>query len=284
MPDRCVPLGRGRAFTKTDRPGLMAIINATPDSFSDGGECMTVESAVQRARAAVAAGAVIVDIGGESTRPDAEAVAPEEELRRVIPVVRAVVQRVGVPVSVDTRCAQVFEAAWESGACMLNDVSALSHDAAMAPAVARTDAAVVLMHMRGDPRSMARHAHYADVVREVRDELALRVESAEQAGIPRRNLLLDPGLGFAKDTQHNLALLRGVDALAELGLPLVVGPSRKRFLGAVCGRAEPREREHATTALLACLAAADIALLRVHAPGHAADALAVAAALREPRA
>ncbi|MSR74306.1 MAG: dihydropteroate synthase [Planctomycetes bacterium] len=280
MGSQRVPLGRGRFFERTDRPGLMAIINVTPDSFSDGGECVSVEQAVARARAAVAQRAVLVDIGGESTRPGAEPVDYAEEERRVVPVVRAVVERVGVPVSVDTRCAAVFSAAYNAGACMLNDVSALAHDADMAAAAARSEAAVLLMHMRGTPQNMDTHAHYNDVVAEVCAELSERLQSAEKAGVPRERLLADPGLGFAKDTAHNLTLLQHLPELAALGVPLVLGLSRKRFLGALCERSSPAERADATVALIACIAAEPIALLRVHAPGPAQDALAVALALR----
>ncbi len=280
MGPQLVPLGRGRFFERSDRPGLMAIINVTPDSFSDGGECAGVAAAVARARAAVENHAVIVDVGGESTRPNAAAVDAEEEERRVVPAVRAIVERVGVPVSVDTRRAAVFCAAWRAGASMLNDVSGLRADSAMAAEAARTDAAVLVMHMRGTPADMDAHAQYSDVLGEVRSELGACLEAAQAAGIQRQHLLADPGLGFAKDTAQNVALLRRIGELLDLGVPLVLGPSRKRFLGALTGRGQPQERDHATTALIACLAAAPVALWRVHAPGPAADALAVAAALR----
>ncbi len=257
----------------------MAILNCTPDSFSDGGTCMSVEAAVALGRAARENGACVLDVGGESTRPGAEAVSAAEELRRVIPVIRALVERVGLPVSVDTRKAEVFEAAWAAGASMLNDVSGLADDPALASAAAQTDAAVVVMHMRSTPADMAAHAHYADVVVEVRAELELALLRAARAGIAADRLIADPGLGFAKDTAHNLDILRRLGEFRSLGVPLLLGPSRKRFLGSITGRTQPRERDVATAALLATLAGAGVALFRVHDVAAARDALLVARAL-----
>lgn len=274
-----VPLGRGQRLPAEAWPGLMAILNCTPDSFSDGGQCASVEEAVLRGRAARDAGACILDVGGESTRPGAEPVTCEVELRRVVPVIRALVERVGLPVSVDTRKAAVFEEAYAAGASMLNDVSGLAHDAGLAPAVARTDAAVVLMHMRGTPLDMTTRAHYRDVVAEVLDELGLAFTRAERAGIAPDRLIADPGLGFAKDTAQNLDILRRLGEFRSLGVPLLLGPSRKRFLGEITGRMQPLERDAATAALLATLAGSGVALFRVHEVAAARDALLVARAL-----
>ena len=257
----------------------MGVLNVTPDSFSDGGRLGDVDAVVARARQMRAAGAVILDVGGESTRPGAEPVGVDEELRRVIPAVTALVERVGLPVSVDTRKRAVFDEAWEVGASMLNDVSGLTHDPELAPFVAGTDAAVVLMHMRGDPRTMDARAGYGDCVAGVRDELRERVDAAVAAGIARERIAVDPGLGFAKTHGQSLDLVRRVSELHDLGLPLVAGPSRKRFVGEITGRSAPRERDAGTAALVGHLARAGVEMVRVHAVAPAVDVVRVERAL-----
>lgn len=258
---------------------VMGILNVTPDSFSDGGTLADSDAAVERARAMVAAGAGIIDVGGESTRPGAEPVPADEEIRRTAPVIRALVHRLGVPVSIDTTKASVFEAAWEAGASMLNDVSGLAADPDLAPAVGRTDAAVVLMHRRGDPATMDGLATYADLVAEVEAELAAARDRALEAGVSSDRLILDPGLGFAKQGPDNWALLGALDRLRLGDFPLLVGPSRKRFLGELTGHADPVHRDVATAALCGWLAGRGVELLRVHAVGATRDAILVHEAL-----
>lgn len=271
-----VPLGRGQQLPAEATPGLMAILNCTPDSFSDGGQYLSVDAAVALARKAGAAGAAVLDVGGESTRPGAESVTVDEELRRVVPVIRALRERVGLPLSIDTRKAAVFEEAWAAGASMLNDVSGLRHDPQMAAVAARTDAAVVVMHMRGTPASMNAEAQYTNVVEDVLCELGHALQLARDAGIRTTNLIADPGLGFAKDTIQNLSLLTHLRRFTTLGVPLLLGPSRKRFLGDITGHEDPLARDTATAALVALLAHSPVGLFRVHAPAAARDALRVA--------
>ena len=274
-----MPLGRGRVLAADGPCAVMGVLNVTPDSFSDGGELPDIDAAVAAGRRMREAGAAILDVGGESTRPGADEVPVDEELRRVVPVVRALAERVGLPVSVDTRKAAVFEAAHEAGASILNDVSALTHDPELGPAAARTDAAVILMHMRGEPATMDTLADYGDCVSEVSAELASCVDRARAAGIDDRLLAVDPGLGFAKTHEQSLDLVRRVDELHGLGFPLVVGPSRKRFVGEITGRQEPRARDAGTGALVGHLARAGVEVVRVHAVAAAVDVVRVERAL-----
>ena len=264
-----------------ERSCVVGILNVTPDSFSDGGRHGTPDAALAAAVAMCAAGADVIDVGGESTRPGAARPEAEEELRRVVPVVRAVAET-GVPVSVDTRRAAVAEAALAAGAEIVNDVSGLAADPGMAEVVRAAGAGVVVMHMRGDPHTMDARASYRDVAAEVAAELAERRDAALAAGIPREAVVLDPGLGFAKTTAHNLALLDRLATITALGHPVMVGPSRKRFLGAVTGRPVDR-RDPATAA--ACVAARlrGARLFRVHDVAAAREALAVADAVLAER-
>ena len=256
----------------------MGILNVTPDSFSDGGQLADPAQVLRCGQAMQAAGAAVVDVGGESTRPGAEDVPAEEELRRVLPAVRVLVGALQIPISVDTRKARVFREAYAAGASLLNDVSGLSFDPDMVRELAATDAAVVVMHMRGNPRTMDSLARYDDVVAEVGCELGARLDVLQAAGIARDRMILDPGLGFAKDNQQNLEILRRVEEFHGLGFPLAVGPSRKRFLGAMTGR-EVVDRDAGTVALVASLARKGVELVRVHAVGGAVDAVAVTLAL-----
>ena len=274
-----MPLGRGQFLAPGEACAVMGVLNVTPDSFSDGGGLNGVDAVVACARKMRDAGAVILDVGGESTRPGADPVGVDEELRRVVPAVHALVDRVGLPVSVDTRKRAVFEEAWEAGASMLNDVSALTYDPELAPFASETDAAVVLMHMRGDPRTMDDHATYDDCVAGVREELRGRVDAAVAAGISRDRIAVDPGLGFAKTHGQSLDLVRRVSELHGLGLPLVAGPSRKRFVGEITGRTAPCERDAGTAALVGHLARAGVEMVRVHAVAAAVDVVRVERAL-----
>jgi dihydropteroate synthase len=268
------------------RPGrcvVMGILNVTPDSFSDGGSHDTVGAAVVHGRDMAAAGADYVDVGGESTRPGAARVDAAEECRRVLPVV-AELARQGIPVSIDTTRSQVAAAALAAGAVMVNDVSGGLADPAMAGVVADAGVPWVLMHWRGHSRDMYAAATYDDVVADVRRELCRRVDAALGAGVSPDRLVLDPGLGFAKQPEHDLALLAGLERIGDLGFPLLVGASRKRFLGAVLEAADgrprtPLERDGATLATTVLAARAGAWGVRVHDVAGSADAVRVVAAV-----
>ncbi|WP_234027937.1 dihydropteroate synthase [Pseudonocardia dioxanivorans] len=269
----------GTAIITTTRCRVMGILNVTPDSFSDGGRFVAVEDAVAHGIDLAAHGADVVDVGGESTRPGAERVTAAEELRRVLPVVRGLAAA-GVPTSIDTTRARVASTALEAGASMINDVSGGLADPDMARVVADADVPWVLNHWRGPSRIMAAFADYTDVVADVRAELLARVDAVTSAGVAGSRLILDPGLGFAKRPEHDLALLAAIDRIVDIGLPVLVGASRKRFLGEVLadGRAAS-ERDAATLATSVIAARAGVWAVRVHDPAATADALRVVAAL-----
>ncbi len=242
----------------------MGILNVTPDSFSDGGTHDDPRAAIRAGQQMRAAGADIIDIGGESTRPGATLVPPDEEMRRVLPVIAALAAQ-GAVISVDTRNAATMIAALDEGAGIINDVSALRHDPVAASVVAARGCPVVLMHSRGTPETMNCHAHYADLVRDVTDELAERSRAAMEAGIASSAIALDPGFGFAKVGAQNFELLRGLRRCAALGFPLLVGLSRKRFLGAAMRQPhEPAARDPASLAAGLFALGAGAAILRVH--------------------
>lgn len=240
----------------------MGVLNVTPDSFSDGGRFDALDAAVAHTRRMVDEGADVIDVGGESTRPGAADVDTDKEIARTIPVIERIAG-FGVPISIDTRKAVVAKAALDAGASVVNDVSGGTYDPGLLPLVADRGCEVILMHMRGDPRTMDSLAVYEDVVREVRDELAARVAAAEAAGMHRQRIWIDPGLGFAKTPEQSLELLRRIDELRELGLPLVVGPSRKRFIGHVLGT-PVEDRVEGTAAAAAWCAARGLEMVRVH--------------------
>ena len=257
----------------------MGVVNVTPDSFSDGGDWFDPDAAIARGRALAAAGADIVDVGGESTRPGAVEVDEAEECRRILPVVAALAED-AVPVSVDTRHPGVLRAAFDAGACIANDVSALTADPASLSLVAETGASAVLVHMQGRPESMQDDPHYEDVVEDVFAFLAGRVEACRAAGIGPERLAVDPGYGFGKTLEHNLALLRGLERFGALGCTVAIGVSRKASLGRLSGEADPKRRF--PESLAAGLFALDrgVRLLRVHDVGETRRALAVWQALR----
>jgi dihydropteroate synthase len=258
------------------RPLVFGVVNVTPDSFSDGGAHATTEAAVAHALRLVEEGADVLDVGGESTRPGASAVPPDVERDRVVPVVRALREKgVALPVSVDTRKATVADAALRAGATVVNDVSAGS-DPAMFPTAAAHGAGMVLMHMRGDPATMQREPRYDDVVAEVRAHLVARAGAARAAGVPPTRLLVDPGLGFGKTAAHNEALLKDLESLVATGWPVLVGASRKSFLGAITGR-PPAERLAASLACVARAFHAGAAAVRVHDVAATVDVLRVLA-------
>ncbi len=241
---------------------VMGVLNVTPDSFSDGGRYATVDAAVARAEQMAAEGAAVIDVGGESTRPGAVDVDPDDEIGRVVPVIERIAS-LGPQICVDTRKAVVAKAAIDAGATMVNDVSAGAYDAAMLPLIADRGVPVVLMHMRGTPQTMDELASYNDVVDDVGAELRERVKAAREAGVDENNILVDPGLGFAKTAEQSLELLRRIDEIGAIGFPVVVGPSRKRFVGSVLG-AEVDDRLEGTLAACAWCAMHRVALARVH--------------------
>jgi dihydropteroate synthase len=257
-----------------DRPRVMGILNVTPDSFSDGGHRPGAEAAIEAGLAMFAAGADIVDVGGESTRPGATPVPPQVEQARVVPVIAALVAA-GHCISVDTRNAATMQAALAAGARIVNDVTALAHDPLAAPLVARLGCPVVLMHMRGAFATMYAEARYADVVAEVRAELAGRIAAAIQAGIRREQIAIDPGIGFAKQADHSLAVLRGLSDLKDLGYPLLVGVSRKSFIGAVAGESDANRRLGGSLAAGLFAVQRGASILRVHDVRETVQALNV---------
>ncbi len=266
------------------RPRIMGVINTTPDSFSDGGslysnEKLDLECAFERAREMTAAGAAILDIGGESTRPGAAPVSLDEELQRVMPLVERVVAELDVVVSVDTSAPQVMQAAAAAGAGLINDVRALVREGALQTAAA-TGLPVCLMHIQGEPETMQSEPAYADVVAEVGDFLAARVKACEEAGIGRERLLVDPGFGFGKTVAHNLQLLQGLPQLAALGLPILVGLSRKSLIGKILGR-DMGQRLPASLALAVMAVERGATIIRTHDVAETADAVAMAVALAE---
>ncbi len=257
----------------------MGILNVTPDSFSDGGRYLDPARAVEHALAMEAAGASIIDIGGESTRPQgAREVPAAAEIARVAPVLERLAGRLKAPISIDTRKAEVAKAALDSGAAIINDVSALTADPAMAPLAAARGCGVVLMHMRGGPADHIRFARYGDVVGEVEAALLARAGAALRAGVARSRIILDPGLGFAKRARHSLALLNALPRLCALGYPILVGASRKGFVRATAGTA-PEALEAGTAAISAIAVAAGAAIVRVHDVGMAVAAVKMAAAI-----
>ena len=258
----------GRVLELAD-PVVMGVINLTPDSFSDGGRHPSLASALGHAERMLEDGASILDVGGESTRPGAEEVAASVQCERVLPFLREAARRWDVPLSVDTRSAEVARQALDAGARIVNDVSALAHDAEMSRVLADRDAGVILMHMRGTPKTMTDRARYRHVVDEVTDELARSLARAEAAGIDARRVALDPGLGFAKDAQQTLTLAGKTERIVALGRPVVFGPSRKRFLGHVLGTPAD-ERLEGTISACVLAYAMGARVFRVHdvAPVH----------------
>lgn len=262
-----------------DRPRLMAIVNVTPDSFSDGGERLDPAQAIDDGLRFVSEGADIVDVGGESTRPGSQPTPPEEELRRVLPVVAALAGQ-KVVVSIDTRRATVARACIDAGARIVNDVSGLRDDPDLLPLVAKAGTAVVLMHRRGRSEDKYEGPAYGDVVEDVRRFLLERALACEAAGIARGCIALDPGIGFGKNVSENLALIAGAGRLAEAGYPVLIGSSRKGFIGKLTGLAEPRDRDPASVWLAVEATRRGAAIVRVHDIAATRQALAVSAAMR----
>jgi dihydropteroate synthase len=275
------PLTVGQRTVRLDQPQVAGILNATPDSFSDGGRNQDPAVAAEAGHAMAAAGAAMIDVGGESTRPGAKPLWEGDELKRVLPVVEQLA-RSGTAVSIDTRKAAVMEAALAAGAGLVNDVSALSYDDRSAEVVARAGCPVVLMHHKGSPETMQQAPHYdRPVCQEVYDWLEARIEAAVAAGIDRARIVIDPGIGFGKSVQHNLQLLNGLSTLHGLGCPVMLGASRKRMIGALAGEAPADERLAGSIALALKGAEQGVQLLRVHDVPETIQALKVWRGLRD---
>ena len=265
---------------RLDRTRVMGIVNVTPDSFSDGGAHFDVDAAVAHGLRLAEEGADILDVGGESTRPGADEVLLEEELRRVLPVIERLVNETALPVSVDTSKPEVMRAAVDAGAGMINDVYALRREGAL-DAAAALGVPVVLMHMLGEPRSMQEAPDYDEVVGDVHRFLAERIFAAEMAGIEKKRIVVDPGFGFGKTTAHNLQLLAQLERFTELGVPVLAGLSRKRTIGELTGRDAPRERVHGSVAAHLVAAQRGARIVRVHDVAATVDALKLWQAVAE---
>ncbi len=276
-----IALPGGKSLALGDRTYVMGVVNLTPDSFSDGGLLRGQAAAVEAAVAMVEAGADLIDVGGESTRPGATPVPADVERARVLPVIEALAARMSIPLSVDTYKASVADAALGAGASIVNDISGLRYDPALADVTARHGAAIVLMHTRGRSSDMYREATYHDVVAEILDELRESIAFATAAGVPRGHIMVDPGLGFAKEAAHSYEALAGAGDLAELGLPLLIGPSRKSFLTKPLGRTvAPHDRDWATAAAVTAAILAGAHIVRVHAVAEMVQVARVADEIR----
>ncbi|WP_447986925.1 dihydropteroate synthase [Nitrospira sp. Nam74] len=272
----------GRVLPLADRVHIMGVLNVTPDSFSDGGRYVNLDAAVAHAFSMVEQGADVLDIGAESTKPGAVPIDEEEERRRLIPIVRAICRQTTVPVSVDTTKASIARQALDVGAALINDISALRFDARMGDVVAKSSAGLILMHMQGNPQTMQDAAQYTNVVEEVRQFLKTRLDAAEEAGIHPNRILLDPGIGFGKNCQHNLVLLERLRAFHALGRPLVVGVSRKAFIGKILGR-PIEERLMGTAGAVAVAVMNGARMVRVHDVAPIRDVIKMIEAIREHR-
>jgi dihydropteroate synthase len=272
-------------FGHIDKPLIMGILNVTPDSFSDGGQYSDIDAAVRQVRRMLNEGADIIDIGGESTRPGAEPVAADEQIRRVVPVVEAIRRQVSadIPISIDTTLSAVAKAALAAGADIINDISAGCDDEAILALAAETDAPIILMHSQGTPKTMQDNPYYDDVVQEVLAALQLQIDAALKAGIKRERIAIDPGIGFGKRKQDNIDLLAHLDAFAATGYPVLLGTSRKRFMGTICDVSEPSELVTATAVTTALGIMAGVQMFRVHDIRENRQAADVAWAIKQSR-
>ena len=273
-------LPSGRVLKLGDRTLVMGILNVTPDSFADGGMYLDPERALAGALQLESDGADIIDIGGESTRPGARPLTAKEEINRLLPVVNHVASKVSLPISVDTYKAEVARCVLDNGASIINDISSLSYDLGLAQVVAEADVPVVLMHNRGRSDNMYREARYSNVPIEIRNELSVAIERATDAGISRGQIVIDPGLGFAKEALHTYSALANLPSLADLGLPTLVGPSRKSFLKDSLGAVPPEEREWGTAAAVTTAVLLGAHIVRVHGVREMSQVVRVADKLR----
>ena len=259
---------------------MMGVLNVTPDSFSDGGEFFDSEKAVEHGLKMAADGAAIIDVGGESTRPGSDPVSVDEQIQRVVPVIEALCKKTDVPVSIDTYKFEVAKAAVEAGAGIINDITALG-DERMGELAAERQVPVVLMHMQGTPATMQIEPEYDDVVGEVLEFLLNRAKRAEKSGISKDMIFIDPGIGFGKTSEHNLSLLGNIDKFVAAGYRILVGASRKRFIGKITGKETPAERIFGTAATVALCAMAGVSIVRVHDVAEMADVIKVANAVND---
>ncbi len=279
-PRATILVGRDCVLDLT-RPGMMAILNVTPDSFSDGGDYIEVSAAVERGLEMAEQGAAVLDVGGESTRPGARPVSAEAELERVIPVIEGLRRHTSTPLSIDTQKAPVARVALAAGANFVNDISGLSFDSSMAVEIAAAGAGLFLMHTRGTPQQMQKNTDYQDLLNEVIQYLQGSIFRARSAGISAERLAVDPGIGFAKNVAGNLLLLKNLAALHQLGCPILLGTSRKSFIGKILHQDDPRQRLYGTLATIALGVAQGVQLFRVHDVRPAREAALVAWAIRE---
>ena len=270
--------GRDTDIDLSRRALIMGILNVTPDSFSDGRRFLNPDQAIRHAKEMVEAGADLIDVGGESTRPGSEPVSSEEELRRVIPVIERLSREISVPISIDTYKAEVARFALQAGACWVNDISALRFDPKMADLIAETQAPVILMHMKGTPKDMQQDPRYESAVDEICLFLKERIEFAVSAGIQRKQIIIDPGIGFGKRMQDNLAIMAGLERFKSLGRPIMLGTSRKSFIGRVLGL-PLEERLEGTAATLAIGLMKGARIFRVHDVSHAVRVIRMAEAI-----
>ena len=257
---------------------VMGVLNVTPDSFSDGGRFLDTNKAIEHGLKMAAEGAAIIDVGAESTRPGAEPVSVEEQIRRVVPVIESLCKRIDVPISIDTNSSEVAKAALEAGAAIINDITALSNEG-MGELTAEEQVPVILMHMQGTPATMQIEPKYKDVVSEVRRFLQEKAKRAEEFGIPKERIFIDPGIGFGKTLEHNLLLLRNVDKFVSTGYRVLVGTSRKSFIGKITDKNEPVDRIFGTAASVALCVAAGVSIVRVHDVADMVDVVKVANAI-----
>ncbi len=261
---------------------VMGVVNVTPDSFSDGGQFFESDRAIEHGLRMAGEGAAVIDVGGQSTRPGSRPVCADEQIKRVAPVIKGLSEKSDAPISVDTSDFEVARAALDAGAVMINDISALS-DARMAKLAAERGVPVVLMHMQGTPATMQAEPHYGDVVEEVLEFLVSRAGRAEQFGVPKERIFIDPGIGFGKTLEHNLLLLRHIDRFVATGYRVLAGTSRKSFIGRLTGRERPADRIFGTAATVALCAAAGVSVVRVHDVAEMADVVKVAGAVARCR-
>ncbi len=272
---------RSKELTWNSQTLIMGVLNVTPDSFSDGGRYLSPEDAMRQAAQLIKDGAHIVDVGGESTRPFSEPVPIDEELKRVIPAIQAIRSFSNCPISIDTTKAKVAERAIEAGADIVNDISGLRMDDLMADLVREKDVPVVIMHMQGTPRDMQKDPYYNDVIREIDDFFLERISFCLKAGISKENIILDPGIGFGKRFQDNLDIINGLAHFTRHGMALLLGPSRKAFLGTITGKETAERRDSATVGAAVACALNGASILRVHNVSAVADALKVVDALKQ---